>query len=320
MVATAIQNVASQKRSGLAAAALKRRAASKVPGRRRLTPAQVAANKKKMAVKFPHAYQTVKTVKTPVPHPTVPAGPKPTTTGVAGTPGTPGRVGEVTTQPVQTPVVKINENGQLDLPYGENFGADMLQHQEEMNASLLDLQTSGQDQQASYAASKRDLDATYTKAKRSTLDNAAARGSVFGSSYGVGVGNDATNFNNQASDLESQNNQALVANSAGRTGIETSFNNYLRKAVLDRGVELNADAGKLGYGTNKTKPVYAAPGRSPAVIRKQRLAAAAAKKKKNKAAAHAAAIKKHPKKPKAAKKKLWVKHHKLKHDPKIKRR
>jgi len=157
--------------------------------------------------------------------------------------------------------VKINENGQLDLPYGDAFGSSMLDYQTQMNQDLLDLQQSQQAQAADYNQQKRDLTQQYDQAKRGTLNAAASRGQAFSSAYGTQVANNATSFNNANNDLDNANAQAQAGFSANRTGIETAFNNYLRRAVLDRGVELAGQAGTLGYGQAAAKPVYAPPKR-----------------------------------------------------------
>ncbi len=262
----------SQVRSGLAAKALK--SATKYP--------------KPMPQKKPVVHYATKTVtKTPI-HPL--ALKNAAQHKVASTVSKPATA--LAPAPAQAtppvPVVKINENGQLDLPYGSAFGNSMLDYQTQMNSQLQDLQQSQQAQASDYAQKKRDLGQQYTEQQRGTLNQNASRGTAFSSAYGTQVADNATQYNNANNDLNTADAQAQAGYSSARTGIETAFNNYLRQAVLDRGVELAGQAGKLGYGQATAKAVYAQP-KSPAknII---------TKKPTPKAAAHAVkhTVKKHP--------------------------
>lgn len=231
----------SQVRSGLAAKALK-------TARR---PA-----KKAVAPRRPQQHHITKTViKTPVPKPVAP---KPATALAPNV------------APVKppTPVVKINENGQLDLPYGDAFGNSMLDYQTDMNSQLQELQSAEQNQSIDYAQQKRDLAQNNEVQKRTTLNTNAARGTAFSSAYGSQVADNSNEYNKATGDLETANTQARAGFSSARTGIETAFNNYLRRAVLDRGVELAGQAGQLGYGQAAAKPAYKAPAPKKATVKK----------------------------------------------------
>ena len=147
--------------------------------------------------------------------------------------------------------IKINNNGQLDLPYDMQASAQMLAKKESMNRDLLGLQAEDQNYILELAKLRRDAQIGYTGAQRNTLNDSAARGTAFSSQYGTGVANNASSFNNFMGDLATQEGAWKSQLSGARTGIQNAFNDYLRKAALDQQIKLAADAGKLGLGKNR---------------------------------------------------------------------
>lgn len=148
----------------------------------------------------------------------------------------------------QIPNLKINDNGQLDLPFDEAFGLDMVNQQQSMNAELMDLQQQQQMQALQHGNTKRDLGLQYEDVKRDTLNSDASRGMAFSSQYAVGASNNARNYNNAINDLESANTLANTGFSNQRMGIQNAFNDYIRQAVLRRTMDLAGEAGDLGFG------------------------------------------------------------------------
>lgn len=153
-------------------------------------------------------------------------------------------------QPPQ-PVVEIGENGQLKLPYNQEFSEGVLGALQESNSSLLDIQNQQQQQALQYMQSNRDADVDYTNLKRSTLSDNAGRGTAFSSGYGLAVGNNANAYNTMKNDLATQHTMANSNFDLQRAGIYDSFNDTLRQGALAYGNSLTEQAGNLGYGTDK---------------------------------------------------------------------
>lgn len=157
------------------------------------------------------------------------------------------------------PPLKINENGQLDLPFDEAFGLGLVDQQQSMNSELMDLQQQEQEQALDFANSRRNLTNQFREANRNTLNENAARGTAFSSGYGVQASDNARNFNNAINDLTSWNTQTMSGFGNRRMGIQNAFNDYVRQAVLRRSMDLAPEAGDLGYGVDKPKQVWNKP-------------------------------------------------------------
>lgn len=188
-------------------------------------------------------------------------GPNTSKGGQVGQPGGPDRETGGTRPPIQPgqpggggsapdPVVEISENGQLKLPYNQQYGESVLGALQDSNSSLLDIQSQQQQQALQYMQANRDVDTQYTGLKRNTLSDNAGRGTAFSSGYGLAVGNDATMYNNTKNDLASQNTQINNTLDLQRAGIYDAFNDTLRQGALSYGNSLTEQAGNLGYGTD----------------------------------------------------------------------
>lgn len=152
--------------------------------------------------------------------------------------------------PSQRPIpnISINKNGQLDLPFDEAFGLDLVDQQQGMNSELMDLQQQQQMQALQHANSKRDLGLQFEGVQRDTLNSNAGRGTAFSSQYAVGASDNARNYNNVLNDLDSANTLANSGFANQRMGIQNAFNDYVRQAVLRRTMDMAPGAGDLGYG------------------------------------------------------------------------
>jgi hypothetical protein len=148
----------------------------------------------------------------------------------------------------QIPNVRINNNGQLDLPFDEAFGLGLVEQQQEMNSELMGLQGEEQAQAMDFANQQRDLGLQFEDVKRNTLNGNAAGGTAFSSQYAVGASDNSRNFNNALNDLNAWNTQTMSGFGNQRMGIQNAFNDYVRQAVLRRSMDLAAEAGDLGYG------------------------------------------------------------------------
>jgi hypothetical protein len=153
--------------------------------------------------------------------------------------------------------IAINNNGRLDLPFDYSASQNALEQQQQANQSLLDLQSQQQQHAQEYLKGLRDAQQGYTGQQRQTLNDNAARGTAFSSGYGVQVGQNATNYNNAVNDLGAQNTQFNNSIEAQRTAVNTGLQDYLRQQALARAVKLDNDAGTLGFGVSKAKPVLA---------------------------------------------------------------
>lgn len=163
-------------------------------------------------------------------------------------PGSP----DVSTQPVPYAPpewMKINSNGQLDLPYDESFSWEMLNQKQAMNDRLLDLQQQEQMQAQDYQRLRRGADRDYTDLKRGTLNNYAGRGMAFSSGYGNAVAENSNDYNQFLNQLDTDNSIFQSGVRGNRAAIENAFNEFLRRAALERSLNLQDDAGELGYDT-----------------------------------------------------------------------
>ena len=147
---------------------------------------------------------------------------------------------------VETPTVIVTDSGQLELPYNQQFSADVLSALEQHNQSLSELQIEQQNYGLQYAKDRRDADLNYSDLQRTTLATNAARGTAFSSAYGTAVGNNARAYQNQINDLD--NAKALFDQQAifRRSNIINAFNRLLSQAAMNNAGDLAEDAGNLG--------------------------------------------------------------------------
>jgi len=152
------------------------------------------------------------------------------------------------------PTVQINANGQLDLPYNQEFSEGVLQMKDEVNSQLMELQRASQNEALQYAMAQRAAEQQFGGLQRQTLNDNAARGTAFSSGYGLAVGNNAADFNNAQNDMLAQHNLFGQQVSEQRTAMAAAFQDYIRRAVQSMGHELGStQAGTLGFGKSGTR-------------------------------------------------------------------
>lgn len=144
--------------------------------------------------------------------------------------------------------VKINPYGQLQLPFSYEFSMSALERQQDANRALQMLGMDQQEQAQEYLKNMRTINQGYGEQKAQAINTASGRGTAFSSAYGKRVVGNATNYNNALGDLENQNIRANVGFTTQRNQIQADLNDYLRKLAMQRGVELDGQAGTLGLG------------------------------------------------------------------------
>jgi hypothetical protein len=162
------------------------------------------------------------------------------------------------TTPPPNPYIQINSNGQLDLPYDQQFASYLLDAQGSMNQRLLQLQQQSQMQDLEYTQSKRDGAQDYQDIARQVLNQNAARGLAHSSAYGIDVADNANDYMKWNQDIDQANGLHDAGVTAERNAIETQFNGMLQRWALEQAEKKARDAGNLGYGkpgTQKPKPV-----------------------------------------------------------------
>lgn len=173
--------------------------------------------------------------------------------------------------PLTTPGYKpiaINNNGRLDLPFDYSAAQNALEQQQKANQDLVGLQTQSQEHAQNYLKTLRDTQQGFGEQQRQTLNDNAARGTAFSSGYGMQVGNNANQFNNQVNDLNAENTTFNNGIEAQRNQINTGLQDYLRQQATARGVQLAPQLGTLGYGTSmRTNAVK--PRAKKAVVKKR---------------------------------------------------
>lgn len=156
------------------------------------------------------------------------------------------------TQASTPPEVTVTDTGTLQLPYDDQWGADVIGAMGDYNSQLLDLQHQQQQQALEYMNANRNLGLEYEETKRSTLNGAAAGGTAFSSAYGTAVGRNALNDQNAHNELDTQNSLFNQGITEQRLNIQTMFNDMLRQDALARAANASQDAGSLGYGQSGT--------------------------------------------------------------------
>jgi len=176
------------------------------------------------------------------------------------------------------PYIEINANGQLDLPYNEQYSWDVLDQTQAMNKSLLDLQQSQQSQQNEYNIGLRDLGKQQEESQLNTLNNASSRGLAQSSMYGKDVAESSTEFNNARTDLDTANNAFQQNAQLSRMTIQNQFNDMLRQSGLKNAEAQAGNAGNLGYGQATATPAPLQP-HNPVALQGPRVPAARPKAK-----------------------------------------
>lgn len=180
--------------------------------------------------------------------------PKPTPPKAVGAPATPAATPAPTAavnmpevEP-NAPVVNVHANGQLDLPYDEEFAWNIFNANNSIDQQLLGLQQQQQQQGLSYLQQKRDAGQSFQDLQLNTLNRDAARGMAFSSGHGNHLAQNTTNYNNFLNDLESGNTLANQGFSLSRGQLQSSLNEMLRMAAERQAEQAAKNAGQLGLG------------------------------------------------------------------------
>jgi hypothetical protein len=153
-----------------------------------------------------------------------------------------------------TPTVVVNDTGQLELPFDQQFSSEVLAALEQYNSELLDLQFDQQTTDLAYQQDRRNAGLEYEDLQRSTLSDNAARGTAFSSGYGLATANNARTYQNKMNDLDASYSLFGKDNELRRAGIISAFQRMLSQSALDYGNDLSEDAGNLGYGESPVPP------------------------------------------------------------------
>lgn len=147
----------------------------------------------------------------------------------------------------QTPsTLQIHSNGQLDLPFDFQTAYDALQAEQAANDDLLDIQQDQQQLGLQYQRDTRDAGLSYGEQKRYTLNDNAARGTAFSSGYGVQVAENARDYNNMLSDLNTNYSSNVGALATRRAQTQANLQRTLALLALQQSVRQDAQAGQLG--------------------------------------------------------------------------
>lgn len=147
-----------------------------------------------------------------------------------------------------TPVVNVNEDGTLELPFDLQTSKDALALQQDFNNRLLELQQGSQTSDLEYQMAMRAAMQGYDETKRGTLNSAAASGNAFSSAYGYAAGRNANEFANTTGNLTSQHGLDAAQTVASRQALIRDFNAALAQLIAEQAANAAGDAGSLGYG------------------------------------------------------------------------
>ncbi len=160
------------------------------------------------------------------------------------------------------PQVIVGPTGTLQLPYSQQFSAEVLAALDDYNNQILGLNMEQQQADTDYTVGRRDAGVKYGDVQRTTLSGNAAAGTAYSSKYGVAVGKNAQAYQNQINDMDTSYNLGKQKNELSKAGMRTAFNRLLAQSALDYGNDLAGDAGNLGYGTSNV-PLPAQPPKPP---------------------------------------------------------
>lgn len=172
------------------------------------------------------------------------SGPKPPVKGET-TPG--GPYGGIMNN-AGTPVVNVNEDGTLELPFDLQTSKDALALQQDFNSRLLELQQGSQASDLEYQMAMRAAMQGYDETKRGTLNSAASSGNAFSSAYGYAAGRNANEFANTTGNLTATHGLDAAQTVASREALVRDFNAALAQLIAEQAANASADAGSLGYG------------------------------------------------------------------------
>lgn len=162
------------------------------------------------------------------------------------TPG--GPYGGIMNNAHTSPVVNVNEDGTLSLPFDLQSSKDAIALQQDFNAQLLGLQQDQQGSDLQYQMALRSAMQGYDQTKRDTLNSAAAGGNAFGSAYGYAAGRNANEFANTSGNLTAEHGLGQANTAATREALVRDFNQQLALIIADQAAAAAEDAGSLGYG------------------------------------------------------------------------
>ena len=147
-----------------------------------------------------------------------------------------------------SPVVNVNEDGTLSLPFDLQSSKDAIALQQDFNAQLLGLQQDQQSSDLQYQMALRSAMQGYDQTKRDTLNSAAAGGNAFSSAYGYAAGRNANEFANTSGNLTAEHGLGQANTAATREALIRDFNQQLALIIADQAAAAAENAGSLGYG------------------------------------------------------------------------
>ena len=147
-----------------------------------------------------------------------------------------------------SPVVNVNEDGTLSLPFDLQSSKDAIALQQDFNAQLLGLQQDQQGSDLQYQMALRSAMQGYDQTKRDTLNSSAASGNAFGSAYGYAAGRNANEFANTSGNLTAEHGLGQANTAATREALVRDFNQQLALIIADQAAAAAENAGSLGYG------------------------------------------------------------------------
>ncbi len=166
-----------------------------------------------------------------------------------------GAVGGVGVSPAQPTGVQVSANGQLDLPYDSAYFGQVLGAQQNFDNEMMNLGFEEQDQGLQYQQFMRDLEESYGERQRETLNDSAARGTLFSTQYSTGVNNDARQYTKSKTDAETSNTNFLSQLGVRRGQAQSFFNQLVQQAAAEFADRMAANAGNLGYGQDAAPAV-----------------------------------------------------------------
>lgn len=132
--------------------------------------------------------------------------------------------------PYKPPAISVSPTGAITFPMGQ-YGPEMEQALADYNTQIMTLQQQDQQNALEYQDALRQANEGYSTQRRSTLNDAAARGMAYSTGYSQAVGQDASNYTNTVGKLNQANATGLQSSAQQRALLREVFNRQLANAT-----------------------------------------------------------------------------------------
>lgn len=140
-------------------------------------------------------------------------------------------------------------------PFDPQAASDRLGAQSQLNQQLLASKTGRDELATDYAQGQQQLNQQQPDRYRAILNNFAGRGLANSSGYASAYGNEAADFADRKTDLDTQNQRGLAQYGMADSGAQSDYLSNIASIIAGTTGRLAGDAGQLGLAGNKNLPL-----------------------------------------------------------------